>query len=506
MKIKFDVTLKEIYIIKDILENYLNTNCKVWVFGSRAKSTSLFNSDLDLALECQSKIELRTMTKIKIAFEDSRLPYSVDIIDINAIKPYFKDIVDKEKIPFPLNIKERVPELRFGEFSKEWEEKKLREVTTYVDYRGRAPIKTEKGHFLVTAKNIKKGFIDYECSKEYVAESDYLNVMSKGLPKVGDVLFTTEAPMGNVAQVDDTKIALAQRVIKFRSKEMLSNFYLLHYMISPIFQKIISTKSIGTTVQGISGKELHKIKLSFPSKQEQEKIASFLSSTDSSIEQLTKKEKLLRRYKKGVMQKIFSQEIRFKEDDGSEFPEWVEKKLGSLGSFKGGGTPSKLIKEYWTGDIPWISSSDIIENDIFKININRFINEKSIKESATKIIPKGSVLFISRVGVGKLAINEIELCTSQDFTNFLPKKIINYYLGYYFQFNNNLLVRYSQGTSIKGFTKSDIETLKINLPSLKEQTKIASFLSSIDEKIEQTNRQLKLTKEFKKALLQKMFV
>lgn len=191
-----------------------------------------------------------------------------------------------------------------GDF-EDWEEKTLREVTTYVDYRGRAPIKKEEGHFLVTAKNIKKGYIDYECSKEYVAENDYTNVMSKGLPKIGDILFTTEAPMGNVAQVDKDNIALAQRVIKFRSKKMLSNLYLLHYMLSDIFQKAISEKAIGTTVQGISGKELHQIKLSFPSLVEQEKIANFLSALDEKIQTVSAQIEKTEAWKKGLLQRMF---------------------------------------------------------------------------------------------------------------------------------------------------------------------------------------------------------
>lgn len=202
---------------------------------------------------------------------------------------------------------ETTPRLRFPEFrdAPEWEEKKLSEISTYVDYRGRAPIKTETGYFLVTAKNIKKGYIDYNCSKEYVAEDDYLNVMSKGLPEIGDILFTTEAPLGNVALVDNKNIALAQRVIKFRNKEMISNIYLLQCMLSDIFQEAISCKSIGSTVQGISGKELHQIKLLIPSLNEQQKIADCLSSIDELIAAQSAKVEALKTHKKALMQQLF---------------------------------------------------------------------------------------------------------------------------------------------------------------------------------------------------------
>ncbi|KAI3344422.1 hypothetical protein DVV91_11780 [Clostridium botulinum] len=110
----------------------------------------------------------------------------------------------------------KVPKLRFKEFSGEWEEKKISEVTSYVDYRGKTPQKVNKGIYLVTAKNVKFGFIDYECSKEYIRQEDYEVVMSRGIPQIGDVLITTEAPCGNVAQVDNSNIALAQRIIKYR--------------------------------------------------------------------------------------------------------------------------------------------------------------------------------------------------------------------------------------------------------------------------------------------------
>jgi type I restriction enzyme S subunit len=193
--------------------------------------------------------------------------------------------------------------------------------------------------------------------------------------------------------------------------------------------------------------------------------------------------------------------LRFKEFSG----EWKEKQLKELGDFKGGGTPSKEVSKYWNGNMPWISSSDISKDNIYCINVNKFINKKSIKESATKIIPKNSILFVSRVGVGKLAINKKELCTSQDFTNFISNQINSYYLGYFFLANKNILESFNQGTSIKGFTKSDIETLKINIPIPKEQQKIASCLSSLDSLIEAQNKKVSALKQHKKGLMQQLF-
>jgi type I restriction enzyme S subunit len=193
--------------------------------------------------------------------------------------------------------------------------------------------------------------------------------------------------------------------------------------------------------------------------------------------------------------------LRFKEFSG----DWEERKLGNLGDFQGGGTPSTTDESYWVGNIPWVSSSDIIEGDIKNIKISKFVNTKAIKESATKLIPQNSLLFVSRVGVGKLAIACTDLCTSQDFTNLTLKNESSYFIGSYFLSKTNLLEKYSQGTSIKGFTTGDLKTLKLVLPTKPEQEKIAAFLTSVDTRIEQITKKESLLKQYKKGVMQKIF-
>lgn len=193
--------------------------------------------------------------------------------------------------------------------------------------------------------------------------------------------------------------------------------------------------------------------------------------------------------------------LRFKEFDG----EWEKRKLGSLGDFKGGGTPSTENVSYWVGDIPWISSSDIDENDVINLNISRFLTEEAISESATKVIPKNSVLFVSRVGVGKLAVTKENICTSQDFANLIPDKTDSYFIAYNFLARNKLLHRYSQGTSIKGFTTGDLKSIPINLPKLPEQQKIANFLTAVDTKLQQLTTKKALLEQYKKGVMQQLF-
>ncbi|MDO5981561.1 restriction endonuclease subunit S [Flavivirga spongiicola] len=191
------------------------------------------------------------------------------------------------------------------------------------------------------------------------------------------------------------------------------------------------------------------------------------------------------------------------------FPEFKEKwnnlRLGDLGVFMGGGTPSTNNKDYWVGDIPWISSSDVKEKDILNIEITRYLSTKAVNESATKLIPKNSVLFVSRVGVGKLFVSIVDLCTSQDFANLIPIKDNSYYIAYYFLSRNKLLHQYSQGTSIKGFTTGDLKSIPINIPKASEQQKIASFLTDVDDKITKLTKKKTLLEEYKKGVMQKIF-
>ena len=261
-----------------------------------------------------------------------------------------------------------------------------------------------------------------------------------------------------------------------------------------------------TGVPSLNTTSIYNIDISIPSKEEQTKIASFLSNVDEKISQLTQKLELLSQYKQGMMQKLFSQQIRFRADDGSEFGEWETTTLGQTGKFIGGGTPSKENSEFWEGSIPWISSSDLTEESIFKINITRFISQNALNQSATKLVPANSILIVSRVGVGKVAITPNEICTSQDFTILTLHKGSSIFFAYLIKSLTPYLLEMNQGTSIKGFIKDDLANLELKIPCIEEQTKIANFLSAIDQKIEVVAQQIEQAKQWKKGWLQQMFV
>ena len=184
---------------------------------------------------------------------------------------------------------------------------------------------------------------------------------------------------------------------------------------------------------------------------------------------------------------------------------WEVQALGKLGSFLGGGTPSTENRAYWSGGIPWVSSSDIKEGDFFGINLHRFITEDAIKNSATKKVPENSLLIVSRVGVGKFAVCRHEVCTSQDFTSFTPENCSIDFIAYQLYKNKNRLINLGQGTTIKGFTTGDLASFKLHIPEKDEQQKVADFLTSVDTKISQLTEKHCLLKDYKKGVMQQIF-
>lgn len=161
-------------------------------------------------------------------------------------------------------------------------------LSSLVDYRGRTPTKVDDGVFLVTARNIRDGSIDYRASEDFIAESEYEAVMSRGKPAIGDVVFTTEAPLGQVANLDRPDIALAQRVIKFRGEPaVLDNYFLKYWLMGSFSQADMERLATGSTALGIKGSKVGQLRLCIPPLAEQEAIVRFISAALAALKDLS---------------------------------------------------------------------------------------------------------------------------------------------------------------------------------------------------------------------------
>ena len=184
--------------------------------------------------------------------------------------------------------------------------------------------------------------------------------------------------------------------------------------------------------------------------------------------------------------------------------EWSVMTLRDIADFLGGGTPSKSIAEYWNGDIPWISSSDISLNSVHGLNITRYITGQAVKESSTQLCPRNAILIVTRVGVGKIAIAPTNICTSQDFTNIVLRQDNVEYVARALQPVFYCMSNETQGTSIKGVTTDEVKNTSIALPPIKEQEQIATVLSEIDELISLTEKQISKKKAIKQGAMQEL--
>lgn len=395
------------------------------------------------------------------------------------------------------------PEIRFKGYTDEWEQRKLIEVCDYVDYRGKTPTKTEDGIFLVTAKNVKDGFIDYETSKEYISENAYEEVMRRGKPEIGDVLITTEAPCGNVAQVNKADIALAQRIIKYRGHiGVVDNTYLKHYLLSPEFQKILNAKSSGGTVQGIKGSILHQQKIIYPSYEEQKKIGQHMDSLDHLIALHQRKCDEVKSLKKYMLQKMFPQneqkvpEIRFE-----GFTEaWEQRKLG------------EVFKEYSEKNHTELSALTIIQGGgtVKREESDRNLMYDKSNLSNYKMVRKNDFIVHLRSFEGGLEKSLLDGIISPAYHTFHSDVADSRFYYPYFrshEFIKHKLVPHVYG--IRDGRSIDIagmKTIEIPYTSIEEQRKIGDYLESLDHRITLHQQKCEELKKIKKFMLQKMFV
>ena len=207
--------------------------------------------------------------------------------------------------------------------------------------------------------------------------------------------------------------------------------------------------------------------------------------------------------KKMTEHKKLQPEIRF----AGFTDDWEQRKLGDLAhTFIGGGTPATNNIEFWDGSIPWLQSSDLIEDIVFNIIPRKFISKKALKKSATKLIPSNSITIVTRVGVGKLALIPYEFATSQDFISFSELKLDLIFASYAFYRLMKEESKSTQGTSIKGITKEVILNKYIYVPKSKEeQTQIGNFFKQLDDTIALHQRTLEKYQKLKVSYLEKMF-
>lgn len=411
-----------------------------------------------------------------------------------------------------------IPKVIFSEGKKDWVKRPLlSNIDKILDYRGRTPKKlglswSDTGYLALSALNVKNGYIDFNADANYGDQELYDRWMGDNHLHKGQVVFTTEAPMGNVAQLpNDDLYILSQRTIAFEVKhDLIIEDFLATLLRSPkIFNELTSLSS-GGTAKGVSQKSLSNLKVCVPtSLEEQSAIGSFFRTLDDLLASYKNNLANHKSLKATMLSKMFPKagqtvpEIRL---DGFE-GEWELLEINDLADdFQSGGTPKTNVQEYWDGDIPWIQSSDLETNCLFEIKVQKSISEKGLKNSSAKIIPKDSIAVVTRVGVGKLAVMRHEYATSQDFLSLSNLKSNIEFTAYLLYRLLQKEVTQLQGTSIKGITKVELLSKKVLIPSFSEQQAIGVYFSNLDNLIAVYQEKISQLETLKKKLLQDMFI
>ncbi|HFZ8675830.1 TPA: restriction endonuclease subunit S [Staphylococcus aureus] len=384
--------------------------------------------------------------------------------------------------------KKNVPELRFPGFEGEWEEKKLGEVAKIYDGTHQTPKYTNEGIKFLSVENIKT-----LNSSKYISEEAFEKEF-KIRPEFGDILMTRIGDIGtpNIVSSNE-KFAYYVSLALLKTKN-LNSYFLKNLILSSSIQNELWRKTLHVAFpKKINKNEIGKIKINYPKKQEQQKIGQFFSKLDLQIELEEQKLELLQQQKKGYMQKIFSQELRFKDENGNDYPEWEERRFADI--FKFHNKLRKPIKENLRvkGSYPYYGATGIIDYvDDFIFDGNYLL----IGEDGANIITRSAPLVY--LVNGKFWVNNHAHILSP----------LNGNIQYLYQVAE--LVNYEKYNTGTAQPKLNIQNLKIISvvisTNLEEQQKIGSFLSKLDRQIDLEEQKLELLQQRKKALLKLMFV
>lgn len=332
----------------------------------------------------------------------------------------------------------------------------------------------------------------------YISRSLYEDFRRRfSYPKKGDVLISAAGTLGRSVVFDGKDAYFQDSNIVWLDvdKEKLCNAYLNHY-----YKVIQWASSEGSTIARLYNGIICNTHIALPDIEEQEKIADVLSEMDELMSLTEKQLEKKKAIKQGAMQELLTGKKRLPGFSG----EWEAVVLGDASSFYNGGTPSKNRVDWWNGNIPWISSSDLRDGSITAVNINRFITHDAVEHSPTRICPKNAVLVVTRVGVGKVAVAPCELCTSQDFTTIVSNRHNPYFLAYMLVPILKELAAQAQGTSIKGVTAEEIQKIRIPTPTMEEQNQIVNILADIDSEIEALQQKLEKYRQLKQGMMQQL--
>ena len=404
-----------------------------------------------------------------------------------------------------------IPELRFPEFDAAWENYKLLNLCSIIT-KGTTPKR-------FTKTGIK--FVKIECFEEnkinpdkclFIDNETHETDLKRSILQENDILFAIAgATIGKISIITNNILPANtnQALAIIRLNDIKSIHFIFYILKSDLMLRYIQ-KCISVGAQpNINLKQMGDFVFKSPSLTEQTKIANFLSLVDVRIRKLTEKRTLLEQYKKGIMQKLFSQQLRFKDENGNDFADWETKTLGKIAQFRRGSFPQPYGLRKWYDDengMPFIQVYDVAENMELKPTTKRRISQEAERQSV--FVKKGSLVLTIQGSIGRIALTQYDAYV--DRTLLIFQKYLLPIDVHYFKYSVFLLFEIEKtkapGGTIKTITKEKLTNFKLLVPCLAEQTKIAAFISVVDTRIDLINQQIEENKRYKQGLLQQMLI
>lgn len=391
------------------------------------------------------------------------------------------------------------PIIRFDSCSEDWQ---LESIGSVISNKSKKydPVKAEEDFPCIELEHLSQQTGEI---LDTISAKDQKSI--KNIFDENSVLFGKLRPYLRKFAKPNFKGVCSSEIWVLTSTKLQSNF-LFQYIQTDSFSELTQIQA-GSKMPRADWESISKGEIYFPNFEEQTKIATFLSAVDEKISQLSQKLHLLGQYKQGMMQKLFSQQLRFKADDGSEFGEWSNKTIGDVANIKRGASPRPINDSKWFDDsssIGWVRISDVSKSKKYLLQTEQYLSTLGIQKS--RLVPKGNLIMSICATIGKPIYTGFDVCIHDGFVVFSELQAIHEYAYYYLEYIEKNWYQYGQPGTQVNLNSDIVSNEAFPFPCLEEQTKIANFLSAIDQKIDVVSEQLEQAKLWKKGLLQQMFV
>jgi type I restriction enzyme S subunit len=478
-----DVSPNDFAIVQHVLRRYVPDR-DVVAFGSRATWTAKPSSDLDLAVLGETPIPPATMAAMKDAFDESSLPFKVDLVDWAATKDAFRQIIRRDQILLKSAEPTRVVE--------DWQEVPIGDIAEIFDGPHATPTKTAVGPVFLGISNLLNGRLDL-ATVEHLSIEDYGRWTRRVEPRAGDVVFSYETRLGEAARIPEgLECCLGRRMGLLRPKaDRVDPRFLLYAFLGPDFQETIRSRTIhGSTVDRIPLVDLPQFLIRVPnSLSEQRAIAHVLGTLDDKIELNRRTSETLEAMARALFKSWFVDfdpvrtkaegrdpglpkavadlfPARLVDSELGEIPEgWGTGSILEQARLLSGGIPKTEIPAYWDGDIPWASAKDVSQcGEAFLVWTERTITTTGLEESTTQIIPALSTLVVARgATTGRMALLGRDMAMNQTCYGLTTTTGTPFALHFRLRHEIDALVRSAHGSVFDTITTRTFSTSKVAL-------------------------------------------